>query len=116
MCPESRHSGACLVPRRERRVDSTEEITLAEPHKIWLRVICFRELREALVYLGLRASLTYTSYVTYRIALHKIERPLADGGRNLRRQEAVLLLREHIEWEFVRRVECTFLSQGERGK
>ena len=81
-------------------------------------MICFGEPREALVCLGLWASLTYTSYVTYRVALHKIERPLADGGRNLRRQEAVLLLREHIEWEweFVRRVECTFLSQGERGK
>ena len=75
--------------RRERRVDSAEEITPAKPQNSWLCVTCSGELREALVYLGLLASLIYTSYVIYRIALHKTERPPADGTGNFRRQEAV---------------------------
>ena len=102
------HSSQAVEPCREHCVDSAQEITHAKPQKIRLCVICSGEPREALVYLGLQASLIYTSYVTYRIALYETRRPPADGERKLRRQEAVLFLRENIDWEFVRRVECKF--------
>ena len=86
---EPRHPSQAVETRGERRVDSAEEITPAKPQNSWLCVTCSGEPREALVYLGLLASLIYTSYVIYRIALHKTERPPADGTGNFRRQEAV---------------------------